>query len=204
MDVGGHEFLPLRTLAGALIILLASTIVLTAAELAFVGPRHATWGTGTHARPLVVLSVVSALVTAIVFLIWFRRARINAERLGWRQRRARGWTFWGWIVPIVNLWIPFQIMGDIWRAGLPPAERAWTAWLPVSWWVSWLASAPLLWIQTGSSAKSDGGLTHGWLNFVFFAIAGLTLMAIIHRVSNGPVGIPGAATNGDPSSDYQF
>lgn len=39
-------------------------------------------------------------------------------------KRARGWTFWGWIVPIVNLWFPFQLMGDIphWRAG-PPAER---------------------------------------------------------------------------------
>lgn len=190
--------LPLRTLAGALIILVASTIVLTAAELIFVGQRHLTWGTDTHTRPLVVLSVISAAATAIVFLIWFRRARIAAERLDWRQRRARGWAFWGWVVPVVNLWIPFQIMSDIWRAGLPPARRASTAWLPVSWWVCWLLSAPPLWIHVGSSSKWADGLTHGWLNFVFFATAGLALMAIIHSVSNGPAGVQDPITIGDP------
>jgi len=64
---------------------------------------------------------------SILFAVWFYRARINAERHGYRQRHARGWAFWGWIVPIVNLWFPFQIMGDIWRAGLPAEQRRETA-----------------------------------------------------------------------------
>ena len=72
--------------------------------------------------------------------MWFYRARINAERHGYPQQRARGWAFWGWIVPIVNLWFPFQIMGDIWRAGLPAEQRGETAWLPALWWTSWLLS----------------------------------------------------------------
>jgi uncharacterized protein DUF4328 len=71
---------------------------------------------------------------AVLFVVWFRRARINAERHGYRQRRARGWTFWGWFVPIVSLWFPFQLMGDIWRAGLPAERRGRTAWLPALWW----------------------------------------------------------------------
>ena len=58
-----------------------------------------------------------------LFVVCFYRARINAERYGYRQRRARGWAIWGWIVPIVNLWFPFQIMGDIWRAGLPAVQK---------------------------------------------------------------------------------
>ena len=33
----------------------------------------------------------------IGFVVWLRRARINAEHRGWRQRRARGWAFWGWV-----------------------------------------------------------------------------------------------------------
>jgi fumarate reductase subunit D len=59
------------------------------------------------------------LVAGIVFVVWLHRARINAEYSSFRQRRARAWTFWGWIVPIVSLWIPFQVLGDIWRPGLP-------------------------------------------------------------------------------------
>ena len=62
---------------------------------------------------------ITIIGLSILFVVWFYRARINAEQHGYRQRRARGWAFWGWIIPIVNIWFPFQIMGDIWRAGLP-------------------------------------------------------------------------------------
>jgi len=41
-------------------------------------------------------------VLSVLFVVWFRRARNKAERHGYRQRRARGRAFWGWIVPIVN------------------------------------------------------------------------------------------------------
>ncbi len=66
----------------------------------------------------------------IAFIVWLWRARINAENHGWPQRRARGWAFWGWVIPVVSLWIPFQFLGDIWRAGLPERKRNRTAWLP--------------------------------------------------------------------------
>ncbi len=51
----------------------------------------------TELGPVLTLSRIALVVTVIVFLIWFRRARINAERSSWRQRRARGWAFWGWV-----------------------------------------------------------------------------------------------------------
>lgn len=60
---------------------------------------------------------------SILFVVWFRRARISAEGRDYRQRRARGWTFWGWIIPVVSIWFPFQLMGDIWRG--PVGSRVW-------------------------------------------------------------------------------
>ena len=36
--------------------------------------------------------------------------------------------------------VPFQIMGDIWRAGLPDRRRRKTAWLAALWWTCWLLS----------------------------------------------------------------
>lgn len=192
------EFLPLRGLARALIILLASTVVLVGVTVA-IGESHAGQHAAMHARPLVVISGISMTVTSILVLVWLRRARINAERFDWRQRRARAWIFWGWLIPIGNLWIPFQIVGDIWRAGLPPDERRGIAWLPVLWWVSWLL-APPLWIRSTPRRNSQplvsfwAPLPDGWFSFAFFAMAGLLLIAIIGTVSDGPVGRQAART----------
>lgn len=125
----------------------------------------------------------------IVFIVWLWRARINAESCGWQQRRARGWAFWGWVIPIVSLWIPFQLLGDIWRAGLPERKRTRTAWLPGLWWVGWLLS-------TFSDGRASGGYpfvpalfpTTGWIRLTIIALDGLALIAIIGKISNGPVG----------------
>ena len=125
----------------------------------------------------------------IVFIVWLWRARINAEGCGWQQRRARDWAFWGWVIPIVSLWIPFQLLGDIWRAGLPERKRNRTAWLPALWWVGWLLS-------TFSDGRAPGGYRFvpavfpatGWMRLTIIALDGLALIAIIGTISNGPVG----------------
>lgn len=186
------EFLPLRGLAGVLIVLLAASVVLAAARLAapLAYPSDSATRLEIDLRPLVVTSRVSMAATEIVFLIWFHRARINAERFDWRQRRARAWTFWGWIIPLASLWIPFQLMGDIWRAGLPSDERSRTAWLPACWWISWLLADPLVHFRNSKATMGGPQFPDSWLSFAFFAIAGLTLIAIVRTVSTGPVGWP--------------
>jgi Domain of unknown function (DUF4328) len=129
-------------LADILTVLLAVVVALIPARLAIqmsrVGSTH--WRHYFIEFRLDKIADITMFGLSILFVVWFRRARINAERSAYRQRRARGWAFWGWIVPIVSLWIPFQIMGDIWRAGLPAAQWRKTAWLPVLWWTCWLVS----------------------------------------------------------------
>lgn len=177
-----QEFLPLRALAYVLTTLLASGVVLAVATL--VVPLYLSGYPGRHAENTVTdLARAGLAATVILFLVWFRRARINAERSSWRQRRARAWAFWGWLIPIGNLWIPFQLMGDIWRAGLPPERRASTAWLPAVWWVSWLLNGV-------GSARYGPHFPHSWLALGGYAIASLTLIGIIKIVSSGPVGEP--------------
>ena len=148
-------------------------------------------------KPIVILSRIAFVATVVVFLFWFFDARVNAELSDWKQRRARSWAFWGWIIPIADLWIPFQIMGDIWRAHLPPQRRDKVAWLPVVWWTSWLLTGLLSQLQTGASSGSEGyglQLARNWGTFCLFAVAGVTLIAIIQTVStrsaaDAPVGI---------------
>jgi hypothetical protein len=120
------------------------------------------------------------------FLTWFYRARINAALSGWPQRRARPWAFWGCVVPIADLWVPFQIMRDIWRACLPPGRRGSVPWLPAVWWASWLLTG-LLWQSWHAAGSRDVGyglaLPPNWITFGLLAVAGVSLIAICQRVS---------------------
>ncbi|MFF6948545.1 DUF4328 domain-containing protein [Streptomyces iakyrus] len=103
-------------------------------------------GGGVH-RPLngledsyhLVASVGSAVtaVCVIVFLLWLDRMRDNAQALsGTAPRYGYSWLWLGWIVPVVNLWIPRGIVVDVHRSVFPerrlPAVVNW-------WWGLWLA-----------------------------------------------------------------
>jgi hypothetical protein len=153
------EFLPLRGLGALLTVLVALTTEVIAAQLmlrAYGAASGQPWASRLSSR-VGDAGDAAYVFTGIVFVAWFRRARINAENSSWRQRRASGWTFWGWIIPIANLFVPFQLMGDIWRAGLPAARRNKTAWLPTLWWIAFLLSG--IYISNGSS-QSGGPSGH--------------------------------------------
>lgn len=103
-------------------------------------------GGGVH-RPLnaledsyhLVASVGSAVtvVCVIAFLFWLDRVRDNAKALsGLDPRYSDVWLWLGWIVPVVNLWIPRGVVADVHRSVFPerrlPAVVNW-------WWGLWLA-----------------------------------------------------------------
>jgi len=102
-------------------------------------------GDGVH-RPLTSLedsyhlvstvSGAAAAVCAIAFLVWTGRVRDNARDLsGTRPRYSGLWVYFGWVVPVVNLWFPRGIIADAYRSSAP-GER-----LPRSlnvWWGLWL------------------------------------------------------------------
>jgi Domain of unknown function (DUF4328) len=210
--VSGQEqpkFLPLRGLAIVLGVVLALVVAAIAARLTIqwlsLGSAH--WRHAFIDNRLDRVVDVTIFGWSIVFVVWFRRARINAEGHDYRQRRARGWAFWGWIIPIVNLWFPFQVMGDIWRAGLPEAKRRKIAWLPALWWTCWLLSSLSVGVRT-TSANSFvfphlAGDTQD-LSLGLLAICGVLLIAIIRAVSEGPVGSPVLTADAWSGDDLQL
>ncbi len=97
--------------------------------------------------------VALMVVTCVVFLVWFHRVRVNAEVFAPHiHRKTRGWTVWGWFVPVVSLWFPRRIALDIWDASGPRSvapDRTLTldpsadrGPHPVvnAWWTLWIAS----------------------------------------------------------------
>ncbi|MFF2998376.1 DUF4328 domain-containing protein [Streptomyces sp. NPDC057950] len=80
------------------------------------------------------------LATVVVFLVWFHRARVNAEVFDpFGHSKARGWAVGGWFVPVLNLWRPRRIMVDIWDASIPRGSRS-SHGLVNLWWALWLTA----------------------------------------------------------------
>lgn len=95
--------------------------------------------------------VAGFVAAGIVFVTWLSRARANAESLVHApHRRGRGWVVGSWICPVVNLWFPYMIVDDVYRASRPtnPPDLADLRFVPGSrllglWWTLWLGTLVL-------------------------------------------------------------
>ena len=59
-------------------------------------------------------------VTALAFLAWLYRLRVNLRALGVRKPDfARYWSVLGFLIPAVNFVLPYQVISEVWRASDP-------------------------------------------------------------------------------------
>jgi hypothetical protein len=74
----------------------------------------------------------------VVTCLWLHRVRTNLDLLAPTLRHARspGWAWGGWVVPVVNLWFPFQVVRDVAR---DERGRSIASGLG-AWWTFWLLS----------------------------------------------------------------
>ncbi|SCK38420.1 DUF4328 domain-containing protein [Streptomyces sp. WMMB 322] len=102
--------------------------------------RGATVGVET-AEGLLALSVI------VLWLVWFWRVRVNAENFApGRVRYSSAMAVGSWFVPVCNLFMPKQVMNDVWSASDPSAPQ-WQGYGPKprvrrgivnGWWTMWL------------------------------------------------------------------
>ena len=72
-----------------------------------------------------ILSGAAFIATTVVFILWTWRGTKNNEALGSLvPRHTSGWSIGGWFIPIGNLWIPGQIMHDLWGGSAPTGYDA--------------------------------------------------------------------------------
>jgi serine/threonine-protein kinase len=150
-------YLPLRRPARRVRIALWLSMLLAlasaAANLGDTGIARELAGDGASSGDLYLwVGAVQAawfLVTAGLWLAWFRRAYLNLPALGARRLRYRRWWAVGsWLLPVFSLFRPKQVLNDIWRASDPdlPLDQP-DAWRrrPIPellgwWWLAFLAS----------------------------------------------------------------
>jgi hypothetical protein len=92
-----------------------------------------------HTGNFFLLDLVSVpgLIVEVVFIAWlFQSAELGA-RLRLPAARAPMWAILGFLVPIVNLWFPYQVARDL----LPPGDP--NRRLAMQWWLCFLAQGVL-------------------------------------------------------------
>ena len=78
---------------------------------------------------------VAAFVSISLIASWFSTSRWLAAAMNATKRSslAPAWAIWSWLVPVVQLWFPRKIVGEILNgdAELPPRTLT-------TWWLTWL------------------------------------------------------------------
>ncbi|BDM74276.1 hypothetical protein HEK616_77630 (plasmid) [Streptomyces nigrescens] len=135
-------------------------------------------------------TLVVWISAGVVFLVWLWRARVNAELLGGAaaQRRSRGWVVGGWFTPVANLWVPYQVMSDIWRASA--ARRPVPNGLVMAWWaplvVSTIIGRAVAKIYLSEEITEESLLSAAklsTLSTVLDAVAGVLVVLLIRRIT---------------------
>lgn len=143
------------------------------------------------------LAIGAALLSGIAFIAWWWRARKNAELIcDAPHRRHRAWIIWSWIIPVINLWFPYQLVRDVYRASRPdnPADlydlrEVRRSGLVAGWWGCWLGTFAL---NLYTRALLRGDLTVDKLHQAAIAVtvcvilnacAALAIILVIRQVS---------------------
>jgi uncharacterized Tic20 family protein len=105
----------------------------------------------------------------VVFLIWLRRARLNADQYSpVRHRYSPAMAVGGWFIPIVNWWLPAIVMNDLARASDPLDTGRRRDSLVIAWWGTLVLSSvvhligmiaiptPVVTYAPGGSRITDG------------------------------------------------
>src|SRR5829696_4397015 len=159
-------YLPLRRPARRVrfALWISLLLALTSAAINFADTRAALVLFGDQASGDLYLWIGAAqaawfLVTAALWLAWFRRAYLNLPALGARRLRFRPWWAVGaWLLPVFSLFRPKQVLNDIWRASdpdLPPDQADTWRRRPVAevlgwWWLAFVASVLVRSITTSA------------------------------------------------------
>jgi hypothetical protein len=104
------------------------------------------------------LWLVVLVATVVVWLIWQHRAHANLEAVGVTGLDySPGWAVGWWLIPIANLWKPFQVNRELWKASSGVSDwRSLATWPLLGWWwASWISAGVLGRIAAGARRGAE-------------------------------------------------
>lgn len=97
------------------------------------------WGQPSPKQQYGGVWVVTVVLTWLATTMWLVSLRRLAEAVvpGALHRRSTFWAGAGWVVPIVSLWFPYQVVSDLVRAFGARVRGL------LVWWAAWLVAIEL-------------------------------------------------------------
>ena len=130
-----------------IMIILSVTDVAATSYLAFLGTTNNTNSNNIYSAIGSFTTIISILVLMVV-LLWYYRATKNIHSFGAKEVTSPIMAVVWWFIPIANLWKPYYIAQQIWKASRPevklPEGVEWKK-MPSSniikkWWILSLVS----------------------------------------------------------------
>lgn len=89
------------------------------------------------------LGAIAFIASVVLFLMWMYRASKNLASLGLGgQRFSPWWAVGWWFIPIAHLFMPYQVMAEIWRGSHSEGSAGWrdgsVSGLVLLWWGFWV------------------------------------------------------------------
>ncbi|MDR0666202.1 MAG: DUF4328 domain-containing protein [Campylobacteraceae bacterium] len=60
-----------------------------------------------------IFCLIAYIISAVTFIMWFRRAYYNLHQEADSLLYAEGWAAGSWFIPIINLYRPYKIMKEL-------------------------------------------------------------------------------------------
>ena len=113
-------------------------------------------------RLVLISQLMMLILTAVAFVTWLYRARANLRAFGTRHLRySRNWTVFGFLIPVFNLFRPYQVTREVWQASDPSTtdpfdwKEIGTPRLVKAWWGTFISFSILkllaAWMMTSSA-----------------------------------------------------
>ena len=143
--------------------------------------------------------LILLVITAILYLMWIHRAHRNLKSLGVEcLKYSPNWAVWGFFVPILSLFRPFQVVTEIWKASDPTVgiddNTAWqnapTSSVIISWWLLFLITNWLGWFVLRLALQAETleeMLTTSWLTLSMDALdipAAILAIIVIRNIDS--------------------
>lgn len=144
------------------------------------------------------LTLAASIISIITFIRWFKQVYYNIELRVGKLKYSNSWTIAGWFIPIVNLFIPYEMMKDLYtktdqyllcHSMEPYTERLKTNYVN-GWWTLWIIfliinywSMKIQWSSITIETLSNSNNLLSIINTILLIVLGMTTIIVIEDYS---------------------
>jgi hypothetical protein len=91
---------------------------------------------------MTVIIPITMISSWVITSLWLKRLHMAATATNpTAMRLKRPWVFWSWIVPVVSLWFPKNLIEDLLKANGSDEAKCLVGKDTLTWWLTWVGFA---------------------------------------------------------------